>query len=166
MSLAKHLATHLQQMYVAERDYQMYLCDWSGKIRDQQLKTAFSQQVQGIGTELTNLKHCLDTLGEPLRDDFTSPLVAALREEDQETMQLMPNASPLDMDVHAAMTDVTFGNTEIGMYQGMLTMARVLKQKEIVHLLEDTLQHEENDMQQVTGILNQLIDISQQQQAA
>ena len=59
MSLENHLVGHLQSMYVTERDYQIYLCDLSGKIHDQQLKSAISAQVTGITSELDNLKKCL-----------------------------------------------------------------------------------------------------------
>jgi len=166
MSLENHLVGHLQSMYVIERDYQIYLCDLSGKIHDQQLKSAISAQVTGINAELDNLKQCLNIFGAPLNDDMISPLIQAFRQTDQACMMHMTQGMQTDSDVHIAMTDISFGSWEIGMYQSLLTMARVLNRQDAVKLLEDTLKDEEEDLQKIQGILSDLINISKQQKAA
>lgn len=166
MSLVQHLTVHLQQMYVAERDFQIYLCDLSGRVKDQMLKDAVNGEVRGMASEISDLKHCLDVLGAPLNDDMISPIVQAIRQEDQEAMGAMSQASAIDTDVHIAMTDTSFSTWEVGMYQAMLTMARASKQQEVVKTLEGLIQHEEEDLQRMQDILTALTDISYQQKAA
>ncbi|HEX2950269.1 MAG TPA: DUF892 family protein [Armatimonadota bacterium] len=166
MSLERHLVAHLQETYTTERDYQGYLRDWSGHIRDQQLKASINSEIHDIDGELTNLAHCLNFFNESPSVDSQSPFVQALKQEDQQTMQAMKESGALDMDVHLAMTDTKFANSEVANYQAMLTMARVLHQSDVAKLLEDNLSHEENDLQTIQDILLALIDLSQQQKAA
>lgn len=166
MSLERHLVVHLQQMYVTERDYQIYLCDQSGKVTDQQLKTAINSEVNGAKKELDSLKKCLDILGQPLTEDLVSPLVQAIRQEDMTSMENMPHAAPIDVDVHIAMTDISFGSWEIGTYQGMVTMARVLNRQDLIGILEEILHNEDDDLQKMASIMTDLINISRQQKAA
>ena len=45
-------------------------------------------------------------------------------------------------------------------------MVRALKRHDIAGLLEQTLQREEEDLQEMTAILNDLINLSQPQQKA
>jgi ferritin-like metal-binding protein YciE len=166
MALEQHLVVHLQHMFVNERDYQMYLCDWAGRVKDQQLKAAVNTEIQGINQEMDNLKRCLDELGAPLNDDMTSPLVKALRLDDDATMDAMPDATPLDMDTHLAMTDISFGSAEIGTYQSMLTLAKMGKHAGVAHILEETLQHEEEDLQKMQSLLCSLSSLGGGEQRA
>ena len=166
MSLERQLVGLLQQMYVSERDYQMYLCDWAGKTKDQQLKTVANAEVEGIGHEMANVRECLSLLGAMPNEDMISPIVKGLMEMDQCFLAEKKGITPGDMDIHVALTDVCFGSAEIGQYQGMLTMVRALKRHDIAGLLEQTLQREEEDLQEMTAILNDLINLSQPQQKA
>ena len=75
-------------------------------------------------------------------------------------MQDLSEATPTDMDVHILLSDISFSNAEIGAYQVLLTMARQLQRKDIAGLLEDTLEHEEDDLQKMLDLLPGLVEIS------
>jgi ferritin-like metal-binding protein YciE len=119
-------------------------------------------QINDVGNEMSNLKQCLNLLGTQLNDDMISPMVQALHTEDMQTMEMMPKMSPLDMDVHIAMSDLGFCTAEVGMMQGLLTMARVLNNPKVIQLLEETLQFEENDLQKLQGIFSDLFAVTVQ----
>lgn len=166
MPLEKHLVVHLQEMYSTERDYCDFLKLKATHIKDQQLKSMVNQQIRDIGLEMDNLANCLSTFGAFPNNQLSSPLVQALQQEDQLTHQEIPNMSPADMDVHVAITDLSVGQMEIGLYQGMCNMALVLKQQEIADLLQQNLSHEQQDTQKVQQLLPNLINMSQQGSAA
>jgi ferritin-like metal-binding protein YciE len=160
MPLDRHFIVHLQEMYATEHDFCDYLNSWVNKIDNSQLKTAVTNEVQDINQQLNNLQQCLSQFNEFPERGLKSPLVQAFQQEDTVTMQHLPQSTAADMDVHLAMTDLTFGQAEIGIYEGLIDMAQALNCSDAINLLQDNLQHEQQDVQQIRNLLPTLINQS------
>ena len=166
MPLEKHLVVHLQEMLATERDYRDYLDTWSNRVENPQLKTAVQHQVNDIQEEMDILRRCMTMLGATPREGLASPLVQAFRQEDDETMREMPDATLADMDVYLCLSDIKFGHSEIGAYQGMIDMAKALNRQDIVDLLQENFRGEQRDVQQMQNLLPTLINWEKGQQQA
>ncbi|MHB0934942.1 MAG: DUF892 family protein [Armatimonadota bacterium] len=166
MPLAKHLIIHLQEMYSTQHAYRAYLQGWSEQLRDQQLRAGVREQITGIGTELDQLRQALSRMDASPLEEHVSPLVQALRQEDEATKRAMPEMTPADTDVHVAMTDIGVGHLEIGMYQGILVMAKELGNQDIATIVKDLIEHEQQDLRAMQELLPALVRESQQQQRA
>ncbi len=158
MSLTHHLVVHLQQMHATEREYRQYLAEWLPRVQDQQLHSAIQAGMQSIEGEIQRLQHCLHALGQSVAMAKHSPKVRVLRELDEDTAHGTAEATPLDRDVHLAMTDINFGTAEIGVYRDMLTMARTVNHPELIAILNESVQQEEADLQRMQGVLAHLIE--------
>jgi ferritin-like metal-binding protein YciE len=163
MPLDQHLMVHMQEIYADARNYRNLLNGWSDQLRNQQLRTMIAQQIHEIGDQLDNLRQCLLIMGSAPDEAMLSPVVDALQREDQITHRAIPNMSPADMDVHVAMTDISFGQMEIGAYQGMVDMARELGQQDVATMLQHNLEEEQDDIWQMQQLLPELIRESQVQ---
>ncbi|MHB0935888.1 MAG: DUF892 family protein [Armatimonadota bacterium] len=166
MPLEKHLVVHLQETLATERDYRDYLAGWSDQVSNAQLKSAVQHQINDIQQEMDVLRRCVGMLGATPKEEMKSPLVAAFRQDDQETMQEMPDATPADMDVHLCIADIKFGHSEIGAYQAMIDMAKAINRTDVVDLLQDNFRSEQRDVQQMQNLLPTLINFEKGQQAA
>ena len=162
MPLDRHLIVHLQEVYATETNYRDYLASRADDIRDQQLKSAIRQQIDDIGDEIGNLQQCLSIFGLTPGENLTSPLVEAIKASDAQTMQEIPNHTAGDMDAHLLLTDLSFGHLEVGMYQGMLSMAQALNQKEVADLLKQNLEHEQRDIEEMEDLLSDIVSLSRQ----
>jgi len=158
MPLEKHLVVHLQEMLASERDYREYLDGWSDKVTNPQLKAAVRHQINDIQQEMDILRRCMSSLGATPRDELKSPLVQSFRQEDEVTTEAMPDATPADMDVHLCLSDIKFGHSEIGVYQGMIDMAKALNRWDLVDLLQENFRSEQRDIQQMQNLLPTLIN--------
>ncbi len=156
MPLEKHLVVHLQEMVATEEGFRGYLMDWSDQVSDVQLKDAISSEIDDIQAQVANLRVCLDALDAQPIQGLTSPFVAALKREDEMTMQEMPMSQGQDLDIHLALSDIAFGHMEVGMYQGMIAMAQALGKEEVVDLLKTNLRHEHDDLRQMQSLLPSL----------
>lgn len=165
MALQAHLISHLKEMYATERDYCAYLCGWTDNITNPQLKTVLLSEVQDITQQMNNLQQCLAVFGD-FPQTIDSPLISAFKQEDQFCAQQVPQGKAADMDVHLAITDITVGGAEIGLYQSMIAMARALNQPEVVTLLQDNLKQEKDGLLTMQHLLPDLVSLSSQQQAA
>lgn len=166
MPLEKHLVVHLQEMLASERDYREYLDGWSDKVTNPQLKAAVQHQINDIQQEMDVLRRCMSVMGASPKEGLKSPLVQAFRQEDEETMREMPNATPADMDVHICLFDIKFGHSEVGVYQGMIDMAKALNRSDVVDLLQENFRSEQRDVQQMQNLLPTLINQAKGQQYA
>ncbi|MHB9026511.1 MAG: DUF892 family protein [Armatimonadota bacterium] len=163
MPLDRHLIVHLQEIYTTERDFRDYLAGRADAIRDQQLKAAIQQEIDDIGNEIGNLQQCLSIFGLSPSEDSSSPFVDAIKSSDRQAMQEIPNHTAGDMDAHLLLTDLSFGHMEVGMYQGMLSMAQALNQVEVADLLRENLEHEQRDVQEMEDMLAAIVSLSRQQ---
>lgn len=152
MPLDKHLVVHLQEMYAAEDGFCTYLQGWTEKVGNAQLKDAITHEIDDIQVEMDNLRQCLDAFGVTVQTDLTSPFVAALKREDEITMQEM-TMDAADSDIHLALSDIAFGHMEVGMYQGMIAIAQALGKDQVVDLLKTNLTHEHDDLRALQSIL-------------
>ena len=166
MPLDRHLVVHLHEMYATERDFRDYLNSWSEKVSNPQLKTAVQHQINDIQQEMDILRRCISMMGASPKEELKSQMVQAFRQEYHTMMHEMPNATLSDMDVHLALLDVTFGHAELGAYQGMIDMAKVLNRKDIVDLLQQNFRSEQRDVQQMQNLLPTLIHQSERPQMA
>jgi len=166
MPLEKHLVVHLQEMLATERDYRDYLAGWSDKVTNAQLKSTVQSQINDIRQEMDILRRCMGMLGATPQEGMRSPLVAAFRQEDQATMQAMPDATPADMDVHLCINDIKFGHSELGEYQSVIDMATALDRSDVAGLLQDNFRSEQRDVQQMQNLLPTLINFEKGQQRA
>lgn len=164
MPIDQHLILHLKEMYSTERDYCDYLKEKTNQVRHPQLKSAVNDEVEEIGRQLDNLRQALNTFGVFPDEELKSPAVEALWLEDKQTMQALPNMNPMDMDAHLAITDISFGHSEIGKYQGMLNLAKVLNRNDVVNLLQDNLNSEQQDLEKMQHILSEIINQEWQEQ--
>lgn len=165
MPLDTHLVVHLQEMYATERDYGDFLTAKSDRVSNTHLKTMINHQVDEINGQMANLQRAMSELNASPQDNLKSPIVRALQLEDTQTMQSMPNMTPADMDVHLAVTDISFGQMEIGIYTSMIAMADALGKKNVSSILQQNLQQEQDGVQQAQSLLHDLLG-SQQQRAA
>lgn len=161
MPLQKHLVVHLQEMYATERDYQNLLQGWSNKIQNSRLKSLVDEQIDGINQQMSNLKQCMSSLRSSPKD-LPSAFVQALRREDRMTTTEMSDMTPQDTDAHIALTDVSFGQMEIGKYQGMVNMAKTLERQDVVDRLQQNLDSEQQDVRKMQRLLPSLLQESQQ----
>ena len=153
MPLNQHLVVHLQEMFVTEQGFCSYLQGWSEQVNNAQLKAVIAREIDDIPRQLDNLRQCLDALGAEVQEDLSSPFVAALKREDEITMQEMPMNEAQDKDIHLALSDIAFSHMEVGMYQGMIAMAQALGQDEVVDLLKSNLRHEHDDLREIQALL-------------
>jgi ferritin-like metal-binding protein YciE len=160
MPLDQHLVVHIQEMVATEQGFCDYLLGWTDQVSNVQLKDAITHEIDDIQTQVANLRECLTALGAEPVQGLTSPFVMALQREDELTMQEMPKADTWDMDIHLALSDITFGHLEVGMYQGMIAMAQALGKDDVVDILKTNLRCEHDDLRQIQNLLPTLTSAS------
>jgi ferritin-like metal-binding protein YciE len=161
MPLQQQLIVHLQEVYALECDYQNYLRTWNDRVRDQEFRFAIDGQIDSLGWEAKNIQQCLHALGSVPDGQPASHIVQGLRQEDEALIHNMPAMTPADSDLFLAMTESGMGQFEIGLYQGMLSIAKTLNQLPIVDLLQKNLEHQEREVRKVQELLPELVKESQ-----
>lgn len=152
------LLTFLQDIYYAERQIAKALPKMTKAAENDKLKQAFTQHREETQGQIERLQKVFEALGKRARG-VTCEAVNGLIEEAEEVIEEFPQGSVRDAGLAACAQAVE--HYEIARYGALISWAKAAGHKEIVSLLEETLQEEKK----TDALLNELANSEINQQA-
>lgn len=133
------LLTFMQDVYYAERQILKALPKMAKAAQNEQLKQAFTHHREETQVQVERLQKAFDVLGKRARGQ-TCEAINGLIEEGEEVIEEFPEGSVRDAGLAACAQAVE--HYEIARYGALIAWAKVVGQKEIVQLMEETLAEE------------------------
>jgi len=124
-----------------------------------QLKKQFRQHAQETKRQIRNLEKAFSELGEE-PDDSPCPAIEGIEKEGKANIKKSDD-SVVDAVILAGAAETE--HHEIAVYEGLITEAEAMGQREIVRLLKENLEQEEHTLEEVKEATREL---AQQQFAA
>ncbi len=152
------LLTVMQDVYYAERQILKALPKMAKAAQHEQLKQAFTHHREETQGQVERLQKAFEVLGKRARGQ-TCEAINGLIEEGEEVIEEFPEGSVRDAGLAACAQAVE--HYEMARYGTLIAWAKVVGQKEIVQLMEETLAEEK----QADALLNELSNKQINQQA-
>ncbi len=147
----------LEYIYDAEKQLTQALPKMAQAASSPQLKQAFEQHLKETQTQLQRLDQVFSKLGIT-KAGKTNQVLQAMTQEAEQMIQ-NTDASPL-RDAALIVAGNQVEHYEMGSYGSLRTFAELLGHREIIPLLEETLQEEKKADQKLTQIAES--DVNQQ----
>jgi ferritin-like metal-binding protein YciE len=152
------LLTFMQDIYYAERQILKALPKMAKAATEPRLKEAFTHHREETQVQVERLQKAFEALGKRARG-VTCEAINGLIEETEEVIEDFPEGSVRDAGLAACAQAVE--HYEMARYGALIAWARIIGQKEVVSLLEETLAEEKK----ADTLLNQLASNGINQQA-
>ena len=108
---------------------------------DAELQKGFESHLEETKQHVANLKQVFKTIGEPAKAE-KCPAIEGITKEHDEFMT-EENPSPAICDMFLTGSGARAEHYEIAAYNGLITMAQALGEKDVVPLLQENLKQEE-----------------------
>jgi ferritin-like metal-binding protein YciE len=162
-SLNDLLLTFMQDVYYAERQILKALPKMAKAAQNEQLREAFTHHREETQGQVERLQKAFDALGKRARGQ-TCEAINGLIEEGEEIIEEFPEGSVRDAGLAACAQAVE--HYEMARYGALIAWAKVAGQKEIVQLMEETLQEEKKADALLNDLANKRINQEAMKQAA
>ena len=150
ISNLKDLFMHqLQMIFYAEQQLQKMIPHMTKKISDASLKSAAEHHLKETQSQIKRLEQVFEAMGKK-PEAATCPTMDGLIKEGEDVLSTVTDEHLCDAAVIAAMQAVE--HHEITTYGTMIAWARQLGRKEVVKLLEETLQEEKSMDKKLTDM--------------
>jgi ferritin-like metal-binding protein YciE len=162
-SLNDLLLTFMQDVYYAERQILKALPKMAKAAQNEQLRQAFTHHREETQGQVERLQKAFEALGKRARGQ-TCEAINGLIEEGEEIIEEFPEGSVRDAGLAACAQAVE--HYEMARYGALIAWAKVAGQKEIVQLMEETLQEEKKADALLNDLANKHINQEAMKQAA
>jgi ferritin-like metal-binding protein YciE len=139
-------------LYVEEKLEQEVLPTLMQQVRDTKLRQGFEKHLQQTRQHVENVEEAFERLGEQPRSEECIGFEGLKREH----QQLAGQTSAELVDLVAAGSAARTEHYEIVAYEGLITKARALGEREVVDLLEKNLKDDKETARQVESIAKEL----------
>ena len=129
----------LEMIYYAEQQLQKTIPQMAAKISDASLKSGAENHLKETKAQIKRLEQVFEAMGKK-PEATTCPTMNGLIEECEDVLDTVSDEHLCDAAIIAAMQAVE--HHEITTYGTLIAWARQLGRKEVVKLLEDTIQEE------------------------
>jgi ferritin-like metal-binding protein YciE len=150
--LFKH---ELQDMYYAENMLTKVLPQLAQEASDRELERAFTKHLKETEKQIKNLDRVFSSLGESAQGQPCPGMEGIKREHDEFVEENGTNGGQL-LDMFLTGAAARTEHYEIAGYTGLIEMARALKQRDAVRLLQENLKQEKDALKTVEGISKRL----------
>jgi ferritin-like metal-binding protein YciE len=121
---------------------------------DAELAKGFQQHAKETRQQVENLQKAFRKLGEPVKAEKCPGLEGIKAEHDQFVQQESPAPEVLDSFLTGAAARTE--HYEIASYEGLITMARAMGERDVVQLLDKNLKQEKETLKKVNSISKRL----------
>jgi ferritin-like metal-binding protein YciE len=147
-------AEKLASIYYVERELaEKVLPELLEQVGSAQLKQGLENHLAQTRGHVANLEQAFAIMGEETETGKSNAFDGLTKDHDQLAKKL--DVQPLEDIVHAGAAAKT-EHFEIAVYEGLINLAELLGETEIVHLLEENLDQEREALEQVKQVSKQL----------
>ena len=139
-------------LYVEEQLESEVLPKIMGEVQNEELRKGLEKHLEQTRQHVENVEQVFEQLGEEPEREECIGFVGLKTEHDQ----LAGEASPELIDLVATGAVSRTEHYEIAAYEGLITMARALGEREAVDLLEQNLKDDKETARQVESLAKQL----------
>ena len=155
MSKPRELFLHeLGDVLYAEQMLLRTLPQLSQEASDSELAKGFQQHAKETEKQVANLQKAFKKLGEPVKAEKCPGIEGIKAEHDQFVREESPAPDVLDSFLTGAAARTE--HYEIAAYEGLITMARALGERDVVELLDKNLKQEKETLKKVNSISKRL----------
>ena len=151
MTEPRELFLHeLQDIYYAEKQIEKKLPKMIDEASDRELSNGLEKHLDETRRQIANLEQVFTSIGEKAKGERCPGIEGIAREHDTFMREEKPSPEICDMFLTGAAARVE--HYEIAAYEGLITMADGLGQKDAVKLLTQNLDQEKHALQTVEGV--------------
>jgi ferritin-like metal-binding protein YciE len=155
MSKPRELLVHeLGDILYAEQVLLRTLPQLEREASDSELAKGFQQHTRETEKQVENLQKAFQKLGEPAKAEKCPGIEGIKAEHDQFVREESPAPDVLDSFLTGAAARTE--HYEIAAYEGVITMARALGERDVVELLDKNLKQEKETLKKVNSISKRL----------
>jgi ferritin-like metal-binding protein YciE len=155
MSSPRELLLHeLGDILYAEQLLLRTLPQLEQEASDAELAKGFRQHARETKQQVTNLERAFKKLGEPVKAEKCPGLEGIKAEHDQFVREESPSPAVLDAFLTGAAARTE--HYEIASYEGLITMARTMGERDVVELLDKNLKQEKEQLKKVNSIARRI----------
>ncbi|HXF98495.1 MAG TPA: DUF892 family protein [Gaiellaceae bacterium] len=145
----------LQDMYYAEKTLTSVLPKLAEEAKDRELARAFQSHLRETEKHVHNLERVFSQLGRSAQGSPCAGIEGIKREHDDFLGESPPKGATLDLFLTGAAARTE--HYEIAAYSALVAMARALKQRDAVELLQENLRQEKEALKTVESISKRLL---------
>jgi ferritin-like metal-binding protein YciE len=148
----KDLFVHeLQDVYYAEKLLTKVLPQLAAEASDRELSRAFNSHLKETQKQVANLEKVFQKLGERAQAE-QCPGMEGIKQEHDQFMREQRNGRSQIVDAFLTGAAARTEHYEIAAYNGLISMARALGERDSIQLLEQNLRQEKEALKKVESI--------------